>query len=317
MDSEWKRGVEASMMSLRDGQDGTLKVLRALLLKLDSPRSDQHSNIGVLQADVLQPLSSDLVANDDPHRMAASPGHGVSLPNAATHNSLVFAVHNPRGQDRQRTGVHSIGPVQEDVNMEIDVLQPSPEEKTMHLSSEVHLDIHQTSDGEDSEFQAPIQLKKRTKRACVEMRATSPKKNSILKKRVKKGIATTEVPPITASNLGRLEARDTFDPVAVGKPCWILHPLHPQVAIRYGKTSPTWKTKGQQLAGCCVHGEQMVQVHWTFRESVPLIFCELQRQPFRLLDEAIVPTSGSGVYVKWDTWYLIRTKDIGDHGTCS
>jgi hypothetical protein len=40
MDSEWKRRVEASMMSLRDGQDNTLKVLRALLLKLDSPRSD-------------------------------------------------------------------------------------------------------------------------------------------------------------------------------------------------------------------------------------------------------------------------------------
>jgi hypothetical protein len=105
-------------------------------------------------------LSSDLVANDDPHRMAASPGHGVSLPNAATHNSLVSAVHNLGEQDRQRTGIHSIGAVQEDVNTEIDVLQPSPEEQTLHLSSEVHLDIHQTSGGEDSDFQAPVQLRK-------------------------------------------------------------------------------------------------------------------------------------------------------------
>jgi hypothetical protein len=243
--------------------------------------------------------------------MVASPWHGVSLPNTATYNSPVSVVHNPGGQNRQRTGVHSTVPVQEDVNTEIDMLQPSPEEQTVHLSSEVHLDIHQTLGGEDSDFQALVQLRKRTKRACVEMRATSPKKNSILMKRVKKGIATIEIPPITASNPRRLEARNTFDPVVIGKPCWILHPLHPQVAIGYGKT------KGQRLAGCCVHGEQMVQVYGTFRESVLLMFYELQRQPFRLLDEAIVPTSGSGVYVKWDTWYLIRTKDIGDHGTCS
>jgi hypothetical protein len=61
----------------------------------------------------------------------------------------------------------------------------------------------------------------------------------------------------------------------------------------------------------------MVQIHGAFKKSVPLMFCKLERQPFRLLDAAIVPTSCSGVYVKWDTRYLIRTTDIIEDGTCS
>jgi hypothetical protein len=55
----------------------------------------------------------------------------------------------------------------------------------------------------------------------------------------------------------------------------------------------------------------MVQVHGTFVVSVPLMFPELERQPFLLMDEAIVPRTSSGVYVKWETRYLIRTKDFG------
>jgi hypothetical protein len=37
IDSEWKKRVKASMLSLKDGQDNTLKVLRQLLSKLDTP----------------------------------------------------------------------------------------------------------------------------------------------------------------------------------------------------------------------------------------------------------------------------------------
>jgi hypothetical protein len=50
MNSEWKRGVEASMMSLRDGHDSTLKVLRALLLTPKGLRgvfSKKHSKTAV------------------------------------------------------------------------------------------------------------------------------------------------------------------------------------------------------------------------------------------------------------------------------
>jgi hypothetical protein len=58
----------------------------------------------------------------------------------------------------------------------------------------------------------------------------------------------------------------------------------------------------------------MVQVHGTFRKSVPLMFCELERQPFQLLDKAIVPSSRSGMYMKWDIRYLVRSKDIREEG---
>jgi hypothetical protein len=48
IDLEWKKGVEASIMSLRDGQDNTLKVLRELLSKLDSSKPGKASNIEVI-----------------------------------------------------------------------------------------------------------------------------------------------------------------------------------------------------------------------------------------------------------------------------
>jgi hypothetical protein len=167
--------------------------------------------------------------------------------------------------------------LQEDVDPGIQVHHDNPQEQALLASFEAPVCVEQNLGGEDSDFQVPVQLKKRATCARVDLRAPSPKKISTLRKRVKKGDATARVPPIPPSNLECLEAQDTFDPMAVGKPCWILHPLHLQLAIGYGKTGPTWKNKGQRLVGCCVQGEQMVQVHRTFKESVLLMFCEFER----------------------------------------
>jgi hypothetical protein len=102
--------------------------------------------------------------------------------------------------------------------------------------------------------------------------------------------------------------------VVVGKPCWILHLIKPEVAITYSKTRPSWKSKGQKLAFFYGQGQQMVQVHGVFQKSTPLMFPELERQPFLQVDNAVVPFTSSGIYIKWETWYLIRTTDFGfDH----
>jgi hypothetical protein len=50
----------------------------------------------------------------------------------------------------------------------------------------------------------------------------------------------------------------------------------------------------------------MVQVHGVFAQSMPLMFLEPERQPFRVLEDAVTPISGSGVHVIWDTRYIVR-----------
>jgi hypothetical protein len=60
----------------------------------------------------------------------------------------------------------------------------------------------------------------------------------------------------------------------------------------------------------------MVQIHGVFQKTLPLMFQELGRQPFLVVDDAVVPTTGSDIYIKWETRYLIRNKDFGVNGTC-
>jgi hypothetical protein len=52
----------------------------------------------------------------------------------------------------------------------------------------------------------------------------------------------------------------------------------------------------------------MVQIHGVFAKSVPLMFKEVDRQPFVVLEDAVTPLTGSGVHVKWDTRYVVRYK---------
>jgi hypothetical protein len=52
----------------------------------------------------------------------------------------------------------------------------------------------------------------------------------------------------------------------------------------------------------------MVQVHGIFAPSVPLMFEEPDRQPFRVLEDPVTPLSGSGVHIIWDTRYIVRYK---------
>ena len=120
---------------------------------------------------------------------------------------------------------------------------------------------------------------------------------------MKKGAVLATTPAIALSILGRLDPRLTTDPIAVGKPCWILHPEHGADAVAFGKNGSNWKTKGQRL---CVHGEQMVQVHGIYQKSVPIMIPELDCQPYTLIDEVVAPLPGSGLFIKWDTRYLVR-----------
>jgi hypothetical protein len=265
----------------------------------------------------VDPVSAVGIDVADVQRSTDSPRERVPVTSASAHYNPVSGVLNPAGQGMRPSHVQHSGPVRVDPHLNIHVHQDNHNNEPLLASSEALVEIQEHSADKDSNFQEPVQTKKRATCASANLRAWSLKRKSTLRKRVKKGTAIPEVPRISPNNLGRLEARENSNPVAVGKLCWILHPMHPQIAIVYGKTGPTWKTKRQRLASCCVHGEQMVQVHGTFRESVPLMFCELERQPFRVIDEAIVPTSGSGVYVKWDTRYLIRTTDIRQDGTCT
>jgi hypothetical protein len=52
----------------------------------------------------------------------------------------------------------------------------------------------------------------------------------------------------------------------------------------------------------------MVQIHGIFATSVPLMFLEPERQPFRVLEDAVAPVAGSSVHVIWDTRYVVRYK---------
>jgi hypothetical protein len=50
----------------------------------------------------------------------------------------------------------------------------------------------------------------------------------------------------------------------------------------------------------------MVLVHGTYQKSVSIMIPELQHQPYMLIDKVVALPTGSGVYIKWDTCYLIR-----------
>ena len=86
--------------------------------------------------------------------------------------------------------------------------------------------------------------------------------------------------------------------IAVNSLCYILHPDHGSTVVAEGRAGGSWKAPKSQFGSLCGVGEQMVQVHKILKPNLPLPFVE-DRQPFTLLDHALVKPSGSSVYVKW------------------
>ena len=99
--------------------------------------------------------------------------------------------------------------------------------------------------------------------------------------------------------------RITSSPIAANSLCYILHPDHGDIIVAEGRAGGSWKSPSQKLGSLCAEGEQMVQVHKIIKPNLPLVFIE-ERQSFRTLDQALVKSSGSSVYVKWQSRLLIK-----------
>ena len=102
-----------------------------------------------------------------------------------------------------------------------------------------------------------------------------------------------------------LSPRITDNPVAANCQCFILHPDKYLTIVAEGRTGGSWKSPSQKLGNLCHEGEQMVQVHKIIVPNLRLLFIE-ERQPFTLLDHALVKSSGSSVYVKWKSNLLVK-----------
>ncbi|KAG0595081.1 hypothetical protein M758_UG137600 [Ceratodon purpureus] len=89
--------------------------------------------------------------------------------------------------------------------------------------------------------------------------------------------------------------------------CFILHLDKGDTVVAEGRTSGSWKCKSQKLGHLCKDGEKMVQIHKVIVPNLPLIFIE-ERQPFTLMDHALVKPCRSSVYVKWHSRLLISKK---------
>lgn len=100
-----------------------------------------------------------------------------------------------------------------------------------------------------------------------------------------------------------LTPRMTSHPIAANHPCYILHPGHGNCIVAEGRTGGSWKSPSQKLGSLCKEGEQMVQIHKVNKPNLPLPILE-ERQPFTVLEHALVKPAGSSVYVKWPSKFL-------------
>ena len=109
-------------------------------------------------------------------------------------------------------------------------------------------------------------------------------------------------PPRPRFDLGLLP-RITSNALSANRLCFILHPNSGDTIVAEGRTGGSWKSPSQKFGLLCAEGQQMVQIHRILVPNLPLIFIE-ERQPFTLMDHAVVKPSGSSVYVKWNTQLL-------------
>ena len=116
--------------------------------------------------------------------------------------------------------------------------------------------------------------------------------------------ATPVRPPRQRFDIALLP-RITSNPLAANCLCYVLHPDKNLTIVAEGRTGGSWKSPSQKLGTLCSNGEQMVQIHKLIVPNLPLLLIE-DRQPFTLLEHAVVKPSGSSVYVKWQTQLLVR-----------
>ena len=111
-----------------------------------------------------------------------------------------------------------------------------------------------------------------------------------------------------------LHPRSTRDAIAANLLCFILHLDYGSTITAEGRAGGSWKSPSAKLGSLCSEGQQMVQIHKLNKPNIRLPFIE-ERQPFTLLDHALVKPTGSSVYVKWPTNLLWKkTKTILRHG---
>lgn len=87
--------------------------------------------------------------------------------------------------------------------------------------------------------------------------------------------------------------------------CYVLHPDCGSMIVAEGRSGGSWKSPKQKFGSFCSEGEQMVQIHKINKPGLPLPFIE-DRQPFTILDHALVKSSGSSIYVKWPSNMLVK-----------
>ena len=103
--------------------------------------------------------------------------------------------------------------------------------------------------------------------------------------------------------------RLSSNPLAANCFCYVQHPEKGDTIVAEGRTGGSWKSHSAKFGKFCSEGEQMVQIHKILVPNLPLIFVE-DRQPFTLLEHALVKPSGSSVYIKWHS-RLLRKKGKG------
>ena len=114
-------------------------------------------------------------------------------------------------------------------------------------------------------------------------------------------VATQNKSPIRCEL--KFTPRAGADAIAVNKLCYITHPDMGDDAVAERRTGGSWKAKAQKLGNLCRQGEQMVQIHKVLLPNIRLIHVE-ERQPFRYLEDALVKSKGSNVFVKSDAKYI-------------
>ena len=104
----------------------------------------------------------------------------------------------------------------------------------------------------------------------------------------------------------------TSDAIAVNTLVYILHPQCGSTVVAEGKAGGSWKSRKSKFGSLCSNGQQMVQVHKIIVPNLRLMYVE-DRQPMTTMDQALVKSSGSSVYVKWDTKLLHKKTKVPGH----
>ena len=318
VDVEWKKGVEASLLSLRDGQDNTLRVLQQLLSKLDPVTCEQPQFVEGLPCNEDQPLY--IAHNDDVDVQVGTASPRLSIPSGCggLHSNPVSAVDNPRGQGRRPLEVHSTGPPVEDVNLNFVVYQENTEEgpdvQLVQVDCELLLEFSHRSPREDSNFLSTNHIEETSHPCIKKFNSTFPKDEVNIEEKGEEryhnvwgasySIEQSWMPWNTQQY--RPDCRILLDP----------SPTSSKANNCILEDMPNLEDKGAQACNV-LQSRRADGLDSRGLQDVRATHILWIRKAFFLLDDAIVPTSCSGVYVKWDTQYLIRTTDIKEDGTCS